>query len=309
MKLLVICALVGTLGVVVETTADRGAELVAARELYAGADYSGALTILNGLSNSATPADAVPIQQYRALCYLALGNAAEAQHALETIVLAAPFYRSSGSDMSPRLESSFAEVRQRVLPSVVQRKYATAKAAYERHDYEISTAEFRDVLQLLDDPDLGTAARGPLADLRLVAAGFVDLSVRASTPRSAPPRPATAAGTRPSGAGRSADIYTAASAGVVPPVAIRQTLPAYAATGQMLPLYIGSQRNPIEGAIEVTIAEDGKVINAKMRVSTKTPYDLVALAAANRWQYKPASLDGAPVKYLKVVNIKVAAAP
>jgi TonB family protein len=118
-----------------------------------------------------------------------------------------------------------------------------------------------------------------------------------------------AAAARPAARGRSAEIYTAASAGVVPPVVIRQALPAYSAISQMMPVYVGSQRQAIQGAVEVTIAEDGKVINARMRVSTKTAYDIVAVAAANRWQYKPASLDGAPVKYLKVVNINVAAAP
>jgi TonB family protein len=309
MKLLTICALLGTLGGVVDAAADRGAELAAARDLYSGADYDGALAILNGLTNGgAASADVVPVEQYRALCYLALGDAAGAQRALETIVIASPFYRPSSSD-TPRFASAFTAVRQRLLPDVAQKKYAAARAAYDRHDYELSAAGFRDVMRLLNDPDVTTAAGDPLADLRLIAAGFVDLSARAPAPLPAT-RPAEAiAPARPATRVRSVEIYTASSADVVPPVPIKQTLPAYTAVSQMLPLSVGSPRQAIQGAVEVTIGEDGKVINAKMVVSTKTPYDVVAVAAANRWQYKPASLDGTPVKYLKVVNINLAGAP
>lgn len=312
MKVLVIAASLVILGAAGGTAADRGAELAAARDLYTGADYNGALTILNRLTNGgAASADAVPVEQYRALCYLALGDTTAAQHALETIVVAAPFYRPSSPETSPRFESAFTTVRRRLLPDVAQRKYAAAKAAYDRHEYELSAVGFRDVLRLLDDPDLATAAGGPLADLRMIAAGFVDLSARSSTPaKNMEPGPAavTTPAKLPSGR-KSNEIYTAENTHVVPPVAIRQTLPAYAAVSQMLALHMGSQKQSIQGVVEVTIGEDGKVINAKMRVSTKTPYDVVAVAAANRWHYKPASLDGAPVKYLKVVNINLAGAP
>ena len=247
---------------------------------------------------SGTTGSRSQVEQYRALCYLALGDTLEAQHAIETIVAAMPFYRPTGTTISPRLESTFAEVRRRALPTIVRQKYALAKAAYDRSEYDTAAVGFGDVLRLLDDPDLADTAQGSLSDLRVVTDGFVNLSARRTTAATAESRPPVAPVTTKSAGGRKlAEIYTDKSAEVVPPVVINQTFPPYT----------GALRTALKGAIEVTIGEHGQVIDAKMRTPTVTLYDATVVAAARRWQYKPASVDGTPVKFLKVVYIDIVA--
>ena len=55
----------------------------------------------------------------------------------------------------------------------------------------------------------------------------------------------------------------------------------------------------------VLIGEDGRVLNAQMQSPTNTAYDEVAVAAARKWQYRPAVLNGKPVRFEKAVNINV----
>jgi tetratricopeptide (TPR) repeat protein len=277
-------------------------QFAAARDLYVLADYGEALAVLNRLQEAGTtPAETLSIMQYRALCLLALGQTAEAEHAVEAMVATAPSYRAEDADISPRLQSIVVRVRRRTLPDIVQQKYVTAMTAYERQDYEPAIAGFRDVLRLLDDPDIATAAeQRPLSDLRLLASGFVELRVRAATsaaptsttPLVPPASFATVGHPRPTG------VYTANSGDIVPPVTVKQTLPAY----------VGSVAHPIKGLIEVTIDEKGAVTEAKMRMPTNTSYDAIALAAARSWRYKAALVGTVPVKYLKLVYINIAAA-
>ncbi len=298
MKRLLLGLLVAVIGSLVAQPAagDAGAEFAMARDLYQGADYTGALLILNRLTVTGdTHEDVVSVQQYRALCYLALGETSEAQRALETIVTAAPFYRPANTDLSPRLQSTFTDVRRRVLPGIVRQTYATARAAYERREFETANASFRDVLRLLNDPDVAAPVDSSFADLQLVAAAFSELSLRAAA--QPPVDEGVAASTivnSPRMSGRN-EIYTAATGDAVPPVPIAQALPAYA----------GAVKTSVRGTLEVTIDERGYVTEAKMRVPTNTAYDAVALAAARRWRYKPALVEGTPVKYLKIVYVNI----
>jgi hypothetical protein len=91
-------------------------------------------------------------------------------------------------------------------------------------------------------------------------------------------------------------IYTADDPRVVPPVVIRQSLPAfeYAAIS-----------NPPPGTLEVVINERGMVENAMLRKPIFPKYDPLVLNAALTWLYRPATLDGMPVKYRKIVGITV----
>jgi TonB family protein len=82
---------------------------------------------------------------------------------------------------------------------------------------------------------------------------------------------------------------------VVPPLTIRQELPSF--PGQL----------PIarSGAIEVTINEQGGVESAVMRQRVSSAYDNLALTAAKTWRYNPATVNGVPVKYRKVIQVTV----
>lgn len=61
-----------------------------------------------------------------------------------------------------------------------------------------------------------------------------------------------------------------------------------------------------KGSVEVVIDAEGKVTSAKLVQSVHPRYDQVLLAAARAWRYKPATKNGAPVEYVKVVDIKLA---
>ena len=104
--------------------------LPSARDLYASAAYEEALAALNRLrASGVTAEDGSAVEQYRALCLLALGRPAEAQDAIAAMVTASPWYVPAETDASPRVRSAFSDVRRRVLPTIAQQTYADAKAA------------------------------------------------------------------------------------------------------------------------------------------------------------------------------------
>jgi len=269
--------------------------VAAARDLYASAAYEDALAVLNRLPGSGRPVDETrTIEQYRAFCLLALGRAAEAEHAIESVISADPMYRPS-VDLSPRVRTAFSDVRRRVLPAIIQQKYAQAKAAYDRKEYATAADLFSRVLETMSDPDVATQVdRAPLSDMKMLALGFKDLATTASAPP--PPLPAAAPAPVPEPVVPKAPrIYTSSDGDVSPPVAVRQDLPAY--PGQVV--------IPRQGLLEVLIDENGLVEGAVMRVSVSPHYDQLAVAAARAWRYRPATLNGAPVKYRKAVQVTI----
>jgi hypothetical protein len=294
-------AIVAVLLAVTVTAAEEDS-LSAARDLYAAAAYEDALLLLNRLrSNSPRAEEWRAIEQYRAFCLLALGRASDAEQAIEAVVASEPSYQPSDADVSPRVRSAFSEVRRRMLPAIVQQRYASAKASFDRKEFAVAEAGFKQVLEVLNDPDVGAAAgQPPLSDLRTLASGFQTLAATAAAPPppppvaapAPPPAPAPAAAV-PAAAPR---IYTADDPRIVPPVVIRQTLPAFE---------YGSMSNPPPGTLEIVINERGMVENAVLRKPIFPKYDPLVLGAALTWLYRPATLDGMPVKYRKLVGITV----
>ena len=294
--------------------------LAAARELYTSAAYEDALAMLGRLrAEDVDVAEGKDVDVYRAFCLLALGKKADAERTIEALVSADASYRPSDADASPRLRAAFSEVRRRLLPALVQRQYAQAKAAFDRKNYQIASEEFSRTLDWLSDPDLGTAAAAPpLDDLRVLVTGFLDLSRQWAGPAlrpsllppppleappiaEPPPNAALPAPTPPDPA--PADpaprdpllVYTIASPNIVPPVAVRESLPPFRGR---LPM-------PALGALEVVIDETGMVSSATMRTSVNPSYDKQILSATLGWRYKPAMLDGVPVKYRKTISVSI----
>jgi hypothetical protein len=262
--------------------------LTMARDLYASAAYEDALAVLNRLRNADhTVDDGRAIEQYRAFCLLALGRADEAERAIEAVVAAQPSYHPSESEVSPRLRSLFAEVRRRMLPTIIQDRYTQAKAAYDRKEYGAAAQGFKSTLEMMADPDLGPAAsQPPLSDLRTLAQGFHELSAKAAAPPPPPPAPQPIA--QPM-----VRIYSAEDVNVVPPLALRQVFPPFPA--RMVP--------PGQGVVEVVVDETGIVVSASLRQAVNPQYDAIVLGAAKTWLYKPASLNGVPVKYRKMIQV------
>jgi TonB family protein len=271
--------------------------LTAARDLYASARYDEALAVLNGLPSDAVASDRKSIEQYRSLCLLALGRGSEAESAIAAVVTADPMFVPGEADASPRVRTAFSEVRQRLLPQIATTRYAAAKAAYDRKEYSSAEAQFRSLLTLLDDPQMG----GRLPDLRTLANGFVDLAAAAAAPppepkKADPPAPVAPAPVAPV-APREAHVWTAEESGVVLPVVIRQDVPR-------VPTQLAAQARE-RGLLDVVIDEQGRVTNITMRLSIHPMYDPQLLAAARDWRYKPATVDGTPVKFRKMIQITV----
>ena len=287
---LVACILLlTTLGVQAQET------IAVARDLYTAANYEDALVVLGRLdSPGSQPSDRMAINQYRAFCLLALGRMLEAERAIEAVLTVDLLYRPSDAAMSPRLRSAFAGVRQRILPSIVQQEYARAKTAFERGDYPSAIAQFDRVLQALADPDLGLGAgNSPLADLRTLAAGFRELSIKAAAPPPEPPAPAVAVSA--AAAPVIKGIYDGTEPGLSQPITVRQTLPPYA--GDMI-----ARR---DGLLELVINEVGAVESAVMRSPVNPRYDSIVVGAAKGWKYSPATLNGTPVKFRKIIKISI----
>ena len=299
--------------------------LASARQLYASAEYSGALTMLDNLLKANPPMpDRQLIDLYRTFCLVALGGMDEAKTAVDTMIRRDPLYRPNDDEVPPRLQTLFRDARKRLLPTIIQQRYLTAKSAFDLNDYKNAAEGFTQVLAALSDPDLGPAAtQPPLADLKVLASGFNDLTMRALVPPPAPapapaPAAAAAAPTSPaslaaagapapasgasalssasSAARRAAEIFTSDTRGVVEPVAVRQDMPPYP----------GRVTSDITGIVEVIIDETGKVESASMLQSIDPRYNRLVLSAAKTWIYKPARRDGAPVKYRKRIQIAVA---
>src|SRR5256714_74405 len=152
----------------------------AARELYASARYDEALAALDDWKppEATSLGDRRSIEQSRSLCLLALGRGSEAEGAIAAVVTADPSYQPSETEASPRVRAAFSDVRRRLLPEIATSRYTEAKTAYDRKDYAGAVKQFRRVLALLDDPDMG----GRLGDLRVLSSGFLDLCAAASAP-------------------------------------------------------------------------------------------------------------------------------
>jgi hypothetical protein len=279
---------------------DASPTLTEARDLYSAASYEDALGVLNQLRAGDHHGDEVrAIDQYRAFCLLALGRTADAERAIEAVVAADPFFQPADADVSPRVRTAFKDVRRRMLPVIVQDRYASAKAAFDRKDFAEAAAGFKQVLDVLADPEVGAAAtQPPLADIRTLATGFHELSAAAATP---PPLPTvvTAAVAPPPPQPRmpvAPQIYGPDDVNVRPPAVISQVLPAFEFQ-TLVP--------PSQGSVEIVINERGMVESAMMRKSVFPRYDALVIEATRTWHYQPAQLNGVPVKYRKAVNISV----
>jgi hypothetical protein len=277
----------------------QDADLAVARDLYASAAYEDALALLNRLLASDHPAaQSRGIEQYRAFCLLALGRTGDAAQAIEAVVAAEPSYRPSDSDVSPRVRLAFSDVRRRMLPGIIQQRYGQAKTAYDRGEFASAADGFKQVLTALADSDItAEATQPPLADLRMLAVGFGELSAKATPPPplAAPPAaaPAPAPVAAPPSRPSPLRVYGTEDANVVAPITLSQAMPVF--PGQVLIAR--------SGKIEIVISETGAVESAVITGALSATYDRLAMAATKSWRYIPATIDGVPVKFKKAVQI------
>lgn len=274
--------------------ADVGAQgqdtLARARNLYVAAAYDEALVVLGSLRSASTE-EATEIAGYQVLCLLALGRTEEAQQAIEALVRANPLYRPSEAMASPRTRGLFDEVRNGLLPGIVQQSYDRAKTAFDRGEIQRAATEFERVLMLLDDPAVSDLPG--MADLRRLAVGFRDLSLVTVATASAPPVPEALDPVAP----LPPPTYSAEHANVVPPVAVSRTMPPWRPRNSM------EARREHHGVIAVVVDEKGDVVSATVSKSVHPDYDKALLEKARTWKFRPATKDGLPVRYRTGVEV------
>jgi len=267
-------------------------DLAAAKALYASASYEDALSRLSTVRN---PEDIDQVEQYRALCLLALDRAPEAQRALERIVIREPLYVATDTDVSPRLVSMLHDVRKRLLPAAARTVYATAKADFDAKNYPAASAGFTELLAILADSDMSEASAG-LSDLKMLGEGFLNLANAelAAKAQSNPPAPVR---TPPITSSPASGIYSADDTGVVPPTEIDRAMPPWAPKDATL------AKLTFHGTLEIVIDREGKVESATMRKSAVAPYDAALLEATKQWRFHPAMRNGEAVPFRQFIDI------
>jgi len=293
-----------------------------ARDLYASAAYEEALSTLSRMDGAtAAPDVARQVDEYRAFCLYALGRTREAESIAESMVRKHPL-AGLDADASPRLETMFAGVRKRLLPSLIRERFRTARSALDQKNFGAAEPPLSEArLMIVEAEKLGVNDEG-LADLGVLVGGFLQL-IRSSAeqrtapqpvtpaasmaagpsaaPRPAAPAPASSAASRPAsstapaaaGAGR---VYAVDDEGVSPPIVIEQRMPAM--TQEMRQITKALQSS---GMIDIVIDEAGKVVDATIRQSLNSSFDTLIVRSARRWKYRPAMKDGVPVRYVKTL--------
>ncbi|HEX7284522.1 MAG TPA: energy transducer TonB [Vicinamibacterales bacterium] len=259
-----------------------------AREMYESAAYEDALVELGRLKSEAS-ASAVPeIERYRALCLMALNRGSEADKVIESLVISDPLYQPATAEASPRVRTAFNSVRQRVLPGLARQLYIDAKALFDRKAYPEAVEALERTVKVIDTVD--GAQKAELADLRVLAVGFLELG-RASVTRPAAPTITTApAPVQPP--------FPAAPLPLTSDLAvIKQDLPP-------LPFSLASAgKQEYRGLIEVQIDVTGNVTDARMLQPVHALYDVMLLKAAREWRYEPPRIGGQPTASRKRVEI------
>jgi len=290
----------GTLLLVSAPTMSLAApDLANVRELYAAASYAEALEVLGGVQGAD---NTEVVEQYRALCLLALGRTADAEQALERIVLRRPLYVVPAAEVSPRLVTMYHDVRRRSLPGVTRQAYARAKTSYDAKDHKAAAEQFKDVLALMNDPDAAGQASS-LTELKQLAEGFLALSEAALVAAAPPPPPPTPAPvSEPVKAASAPRVYTTADADVVAPQPINRAMPGWRPPSPLI------AQQSFRGVLEVIINEQGLVEWAGMSKASFSSYDAELISATKQWRFRAATKGGQPVKYRLAVEVQLLAA-
>ncbi len=265
------------------------ADLSRVRAFYLSASYEDALAALDAISKDV---GSEQVDQYRALCFMALGRKAEAERALERIVLRNPAYAMTETEVSPRLVHLFGEIRGRTLPSALRQMYSLARTDYEARDFAAAADRLRRVIQLVTDEESGELSG--LADLRHLSEGFLQLTEGELA--SAAERKAAEARS----AGESvnqAKIYSASDHDVVAPAEVEWRLPPW------LPRTDALRRATLTGLLEIVVDASGAVESAVLVRPLSPQYDPSLIAAAKSWRFRPAIKDGQAVRFRKQIQI------
>jgi TonB family protein len=302
-------------------------DLEAVKALYAAADYDAALRLLARADGGD---DAVQVEEYRALCLLALGRTTEAERSVERIFSKHPLYVVDPAQVSPRMTALVSQVRQRMVPTLARNLYGAARRNFEHKEYAAAVAQLNEMLAMIDAA--GSATPG-LNDLKVLGEGFLELAQGQLAAATAPPavsgsvQPLGAPGVLRTGvysdflrladeqsaAARAAvggpsvsdpnspillrpDIYTDVDR-IQPPVPVQRDVPRW------VPPDAVARQATHRGHVEIVVDETGAVEAVAVADSVHASYDAPLLEAARKWRYRPATRNGQPVRYRLLTEV------
>jgi tetratricopeptide (TPR) repeat protein len=274
--------------IVVRADADSNA-LATAKALYESASYEAALELLSAVDK---PDALEQVELYRALCLLALSRTEEAERSLATIVLRKPLFKLEESETPPRLVALFKDVRKRTLPAAARQLYVHAKSSFDSKRFEAATAELKELLTVLADAGVSDDDVG-LADLKMLAEGFLSLSNAEAPARKVSPQP----GKAPEESTGTPTVYSALDVDVSPPVELERKIPAWNPPDPV------ARNTRFQGLLEVVIDERGAVESAVLKKPVFAFYNAALLASTRQWRFEPAMRNGIAVKYRKEFDI------
>src|SRR5215203_5768708 len=117
------------------------ADLDLARSRYEEAAYEDALKILDDVEASTT-SERVQVEQYRALCHIALGHTEQAERAVNALVDADPTYLPPTTIASPKVLAIVVETRRRHIPEVARRLLDSGRAAFAEKNMVLAGEQF-----------------------------------------------------------------------------------------------------------------------------------------------------------------------
>jgi hypothetical protein len=289
--------LVGASALLSASTALPAADLDLARSRYEEAAYEDALKILDSLSAS-TVDERVQVEQYRALCHIALGHNDQAERAVMALVDADPSYVPPSSIASPKVLNIIADTRRRQIPLVAKRLLENGRASFAEKNVALASQQFALLLKLLDDPVM--ADRPERSDYKTLAQGFATLLAAppAAAPSPSPSSPTPATSGAPSAA-PSTETRPAAPRTFVPAMPITEALPAWVPPNQRV------ARTEYVGSLKVVIGTDGRVKSATMVTPSHPAYDAVLMSVVKSWRYKPATQDGSATESERVIAVRL----
>ena len=242
-----------------------------ARALYHSAAYEEALSLLITIEDES---NVEQVEEYRALCLLALGRTGDAERALERIVRRTPLYTIDVADVSPRLVELFRDVRERLLPTVARNLFSRANTNFDAGRYPLATAQLQELVTLISTVEPAVSDKAEMVDLRQRAENLL-LAL-------APEK-----------------VFGSTDQTVIGPIEIARVVPTY------LDIKSVGRAGIYQGVIDVVIDESGRVRTAAMRRSISPDYDATLLAATKTWRFHPALFRGVPVSYRKSFEIIV----
>jgi hypothetical protein len=257
-----------------------------------------------------TTADAA-LSEAQAL--LESGRTFDAERLLERVVARRPLTAPELVGRSSDLAVLYLRVRVRMLPVMAETLYGAAKTSYDEGRLDLALAQFDDLRRLVDSAEARTEG---LSDLGMLAEGFSrlirrqrestltdipveEIRVAVEPPRANPPAPFLEAVVPKPFAPWRLQEYGSDDLDVTPPATIEQTLPAWVA-----PDGLPASRT-FRGVLAVVVGEDGLVHSAEVVAPSFAGYDALLVSAAKRWRYEPASKEGRPVRFRKVIQINL----